>query len=254
VALGLPIFDTAFTMLRRYLNRWTITSPDRGHLHHRLLDMGLRQRHVVVIMYAMTAMAAGLGMFMMVTHGGGTIVILLCVMLLLVLAFRAVGAVRLRETIARIRYNKAISREAAEDAHLFQEIHLAFRQVVSFRRWWQMISDVAEKEDFAELCLTVTGRNGRKHKFTWRSNNREKDQDEVVTVELPISSHRFDLPMKIEAKIPVNGLLESTGRRMMLFGRLIDEYSGMTLPNKAEDSLMIGFSNVRQLVLGMKAE
>ena len=35
VALGLPIFDTAFSILRRYLGRWAITSPDRSHLHHR---------------------------------------------------------------------------------------------------------------------------------------------------------------------------------------------------------------------------
>jgi UDP-GlcNAc:undecaprenyl-phosphate GlcNAc-1-phosphate transferase len=241
VVLGLPIFDTALSMLRRYLNRWAITSPDRNHLHHRLLDMGLRHRHVVIIMYAITALAAGLGMFMMVTRGGSTIVIFFCVILLLLLAFRAVGAIRLRETIAKIKYNKAISKEAAEDTRLFQEIHLAFRQTVSFRQWWQTVSDAAKKEELSELCLTVTGRNGHKHKFTWQSNNHEKDQDEVVTVKLPISSHRFELPMEIEAKIPVNGLLESTGRRIMLFGRLIDEYSSTTPLNKAEVSSVFGF-------------
>jgi UDP-GlcNAc:undecaprenyl-phosphate GlcNAc-1-phosphate transferase len=248
VVLGLPIFDTAFSILRRYLNRWAITSPDRGHLHHRLLDMGLQHRHVVIILYAITALAAGLGMFMMVTRGGSTIVIFFCVVLLLLLVFRAVGAIRLRETIAMIKYNKAISKEAAEDTRLFQEIHLAFRQIVSFRQWWQMVSDVAEKEALSELCLTVTGKNGHKHEFTWRSNNYEKNQDELVTVKLPISRRRFDLPMEIEAKIPVNGLLESTGRRMMLFGRLIDEYSSTTLPNKAENGLMPEFANIRQPV------
>jgi hypothetical protein len=172
-----------------------------------------------------------MGMFMMVTRGSGTLIIFFCVLLLLLLAFRAVGAVRLGETIAKIKYNRAISRETAEDTHLFQEIHLAFRQTVSFRQWWQTVSDAAKKEELSELCLTVTGRNGHKHKFTWQSNNHEKEQDEVVTVKLPISSRRFDLPMEIEAKIPVNGLLESTGRRMMLFGRLIDEYSNEVLWN-----------------------
>jgi UDP-GlcNAc:undecaprenyl-phosphate GlcNAc-1-phosphate transferase len=229
VCLGLPIFDTAFSILRRYLNRWAITSPDRGHLHHRLLDMGLRHRHVVIIMYVITALAAGMGMFMMVTRGSGTLIIFFCVLLLLLLAFRAVGAVRLRETIAKIKYNKAISRETAEDTHLFQEIHMAFRRTVSFRQWWQMVSDTAEKEGLSELCLTVTAKSWREHKFTWRSNNHEKDQSEVVTVKLPINRRRFGLAMEIEAKMPVNGLLESTGRRIMLFGRLIDEYSSEVL-------------------------
>jgi hypothetical protein len=203
--------------------------------------MGLRHRHVVIIMYVITALAAGMGMFMMVTRGSGTLIIFFCVLLLLLLAFRAVGAVRLRETIAKIKYNKAISRETAEDTHLFQEIHMAFRRTVSFRQWWQMVSDTAEKEGLSELCLTVTAKSWREHKFTWRSNNHEKDQSEVVTVKLPISRRRFGLAMEIKAKIPINGLLESTGRRIMLFGRLIDEYSSTTPLNKAEVSSVLEF-------------
>jgi UDP-GlcNAc:undecaprenyl-phosphate GlcNAc-1-phosphate transferase len=248
IVLGLPIFDTAFSMLRRYLNRWAITSPDRGHLHHRLLDMGLRHRHVVIIMYAITALAAGLGMFMMITQGSSTIVIFFGVILLLLLAFRAVGAVRLRETIARIKYNKVISREAAEDTSLFQELHLAFHQNVSFRQWWQIVSDAAEKEGLSELCLTVTARSGRSHQFTWRTNNHDKDPDEVTNVKLPINRRRFGLAMEIEAKMPVNGLLESIGRRIMLFGRLIDEYSGTTLLNKTQNSSILEFTSTRQPV------
>ena len=40
---GLPIFDTAFAMLRRMLTRRSPMSPDRGHIHHRLVDMGFSQ-------------------------------------------------------------------------------------------------------------------------------------------------------------------------------------------------------------------
>jgi hypothetical protein len=248
VCLGLPIFDTAFSILRRYLSRWAITSPDRGHLHHRLLDMGLRHRHVVIIMYAVTALAAGMGMFMMVTRGSDTLIIFFCVLLLLLLVFRAVGAVRLRETIAKIKYNKAISKEATEDTRLFQEIHLAFHRTVSFRQWWQMVSDAAEKEGLSELCLTVTAESGRRHQFTWRSNSYEKDQDEVISVRLPINKRRFGMAMEIGAKMPVNGLLESAGRRIMLFGRLIDEYRGTAQLNKTQDNPILGFTNNRQPV------
>lgn len=248
VALGLPIFDTAFSMLRRYLDRWAITSPDRSHLHHRLLDMGLRQRHVVITMYVITATAAGLGMFMMVTQGGSTIIIFLCVILLLLLAFRALGAFQLRETVAKIKHNKVISKEAAEDARLFREIHLAFRQTPSFKQFWRMASDTAEKEELLELCLTVTGRNGHKHEFTWRSNNHENKQDEVVTVKLPLSGDRFGLPAEIQAKWPVNGLLESTGRRLMLIGRLIDEFSIKANEKETENRPILEFKHANNAV------
>lgn len=59
LALGLPIFDTAFAILRRYLNGAPIMEADRGHLHHRLLDLGMSQRQAVVILYGVSASLGG---------------------------------------------------------------------------------------------------------------------------------------------------------------------------------------------------
>lgn len=55
IALGLPIMDTAFAILRRYSNGRPIFSPDKGHLHHRLLDRGFNQKEAVLLMYGITA-------------------------------------------------------------------------------------------------------------------------------------------------------------------------------------------------------
>ena len=49
--LGLPIFDTGFAIVRRILNHKPIMEPDRGHLHHRLLDAGFSQKKAVGILY-----------------------------------------------------------------------------------------------------------------------------------------------------------------------------------------------------------
>ena len=54
LALGLPIFDTAFAILRRAINKKPIMQPDKGHLHHRLLSTGLGQRRTVLILYAVS--------------------------------------------------------------------------------------------------------------------------------------------------------------------------------------------------------
>ena len=55
IALGLPIMDTAFAIMRRYSNGKPIFQPDKGHLHHRLLAMGMNQKQAVLLMYAITA-------------------------------------------------------------------------------------------------------------------------------------------------------------------------------------------------------
>ncbi len=54
--LGLPIFDTVFAILRRIAKKKPIMSPDRGHLHHRLIDMGFSQRQTVTILYTLTSL------------------------------------------------------------------------------------------------------------------------------------------------------------------------------------------------------
>jgi UDP-GlcNAc:undecaprenyl-phosphate/decaprenyl-phosphate GlcNAc-1-phosphate transferase len=54
IALGLPIFDTLFSMLRRYLEKRPIFSADRGHIHHRLLELGLTHRRAVMALYGVS--------------------------------------------------------------------------------------------------------------------------------------------------------------------------------------------------------
>lgn len=63
IILGLPIFDTLFAICRRLIKHKPIMQADRGHLHHKLMDAGLSQRQVVVILYSVTAV---LGVFAVV--------------------------------------------------------------------------------------------------------------------------------------------------------------------------------------------
>ena len=56
LALGLPIFDTTFAIVRRYRGGVSIFKPDKGHLHHRLLALGFTQRQAVLLMYVISAL------------------------------------------------------------------------------------------------------------------------------------------------------------------------------------------------------
>jgi len=49
---ALPIFDTAFAIIRRLFAGKSPFAPDRGHIHHRLIDMGFTQKETVKILYA----------------------------------------------------------------------------------------------------------------------------------------------------------------------------------------------------------
>ncbi len=55
LAIGLPVFDTALAVWRRWRRGVPIGTPDRDHFHHRLLQAGLSQREAVLIMYLASA-------------------------------------------------------------------------------------------------------------------------------------------------------------------------------------------------------
>ncbi len=82
VALGLPIMDTAFAIIRRYMSGRPIFKPDKGHLHHRLLEMGFSQKQAVLLMYVISG-CLGLSAIVLteVNHALGMVIIvaLLCV-------------------------------------------------------------------------------------------------------------------------------------------------------------------------------
>lgn len=62
VAFGVPLLDTTIAIVRRFLRHEPIFAPDRGHIHHRLRDLGLSSRGVAVMLYIACAGCASLSM------------------------------------------------------------------------------------------------------------------------------------------------------------------------------------------------
>ena len=66
--LGLPIFDTCFAIFRRVAHGQSPMAPDRGHIHHRLIDMGFSQKQAVAVLYIISAIL-GLSAVVLTTIG-----------------------------------------------------------------------------------------------------------------------------------------------------------------------------------------
>jgi UDP-GlcNAc:undecaprenyl-phosphate GlcNAc-1-phosphate transferase len=54
LALGVPLFDTIFSPIRRFVRGREMFHPDSGHIHHKLINLGLTTRKVVLIIYGIT--------------------------------------------------------------------------------------------------------------------------------------------------------------------------------------------------------
>ena len=55
IICGVPVFDMVFAIIRRLIHHQKLTSPDKGHIHHRLLKHGFSQKQAVLILYGLTS-------------------------------------------------------------------------------------------------------------------------------------------------------------------------------------------------------
>ena len=109
LVLGVPIIDTFWIIIRRISSKRSPFSADRGHFHHRLLDLGLTHRQAVLMIYAICLVLAALSLLL---SGRGQIsaflVIVLAFGLVLYLMTRRAGTVaRARELRRRRRTSNA---------------------------------------------------------------------------------------------------------------------------------------------------
>jgi UDP-GlcNAc:undecaprenyl-phosphate/decaprenyl-phosphate GlcNAc-1-phosphate transferase len=153
VAMGVPIMDTLFSMVRRFLERQPLFAPDKGHIHHRLLAMGLNHKRSVLVLY-------GFAVFLVIVaallHFGGKWqigVALVIVLVTLAVFARVVGVAdyvsRRRATRMGIRtkHAEALRKHCFDAQRRAGEIDSA-EELHAFLEWLLQVADMK----FVEVC------------------------------------------------------------------------------------------------------
>jgi UDP-GlcNAc:undecaprenyl-phosphate GlcNAc-1-phosphate transferase len=83
--LGVPILDTLWAIVRRARSGRGLATADKGHLHHRLMEMGHGQRRSVLILWGWTALLSAFVLYPVLTDSGVSYIPVGAAMLLLAL-------------------------------------------------------------------------------------------------------------------------------------------------------------------------
>ena len=232
VTLGLPIFDILFSMVRRALENRSIFAPDRGHIHHRMLQLGLRQRHAVIIMYLVTLASAGVGMFMMVMGDVGILVVLGAILVGQVAVFQITGTFRLGESIARLRKRLDVAGRASREKRCCERAEVQLGQASTVEIWWQGLCEAAAEMQFAGLWLTVADSDGTSEMLSWQAPGGPSGPGGgTIHMDRTIGRDGAWPLFHVKADMPISQSLESAGRKVALLGRLIDRCDFDRLPS-----------------------
>ena len=91
IAFGVPIFDTTLAIVRRTAQGKRLFEADRGHVHHRLLALGLDQRQVALTLYGVSAVLAVMAILMTTASRAGALAILGTLCVALIVCVRRLG-------------------------------------------------------------------------------------------------------------------------------------------------------------------
>ena len=91
LALAVPLSDTIFAFVRRIIHGQSPFQADRGHFHHKLMDLGLNQKQAVAILYAISAVL-GLAAVTLTTSGMMRVLLLLLALVIALAVWAYVGS------------------------------------------------------------------------------------------------------------------------------------------------------------------
>jgi len=226
LALGLPLFDMLISIVRRVLERRSIFSADRGHIHHRLLDMGLNHRNTVIVMYLITLAIVGLAALMMfLREEGGELIVLVVSMLILLAVFRIAGVLRFRKMFEQVQSNLARMREFRNDRKDFEHMQNRIKRAWTFKQWWLAVRRMARKMGFERIVIQYRDPASDEIKTLTYSRPTDNGAEDTMHLSIPVRSQLAKVLIHVEIDVPVQDSLEAIGRRVSLFGRLLDEHT-----------------------------
>jgi UDP-N-acetylmuramyl pentapeptide phosphotransferase/UDP-N-acetylglucosamine-1-phosphate transferase/glycosyltransferase involved in cell wall biosynthesis len=232
LAMGVPIFDTMLTMVRRgILQRRSLFSAERGHIHHKLMDAGAGHRNAVLILYAVTIICAFSGIAAWQVDNVVIRIFMVAIQpAILIGFFTAVGALRVSVISSAYRHNTELGKLKSRYRHTFDEMQLRFMAVRSFEAWWLEVCEALNRLDFVRLTINVINRDGTPRRLSWHKADLSGSEP-TLRMSIPIRHRRSGGPMLAEIEVSATESLEMAGHRVTVFGRLMEENSLAAVPD-----------------------
>ena len=154
MALSIPLLDVTLAIVRRLLKRQPIFAPDRGHIHHQLLDRGFTPRRVVLMLYGLCGLAAAFSLLQFVVHSfAGALILLFCVFMLLGIQYLGYAEFDLA---GRLLFGGEFQRTVSAQLDL-RKFQTALAAAKTPAECWTAVRDACARFGFEQARLSLAG-------------------------------------------------------------------------------------------------
>lgn len=155
LALTVPVLDVGLSITRRFLRHQPIFRGDRGHIHHRLLALGLTPRYVALLLYGVCGLGAACSLLQSVANArfAGAAVVLFCAMIWVgVQQLKYVEFGVVRQMLMRGEFRRIL--QAKIRLEVFEEVISRKRNIVEC---WPELHDTCKELGFSHVSLQAGG-------------------------------------------------------------------------------------------------
>jgi len=225
LCMVVPVLEVALSILRRFLRAQPIFDGDHGHVHHRLMAMGLRPRHVVLVLYGVCGLGAACSLIQSTTdfRFGGAAIVLFC--LVVWLGVRRLGYVEFG-VVHRMLASGEFRRVLRAKIRL-QMFHEAVSHSRMMEDCWPVIREACRDFGFTSIQFQV-GENTFEEIFDPRASYRRAEDDWTVRIDLTDGDYAV-------IRHPLNAPLQS-----MMILPFLEEMHGQLLKKYRPGSGLLG--------------
>ena len=198
IALGVPLMDTIWAPIRRFINGQNMFQPDNKHIHHRLVKLGFTHRRAVLVLYVLTVVLGGSSMLLVHIQNETSALIIF------VLGIGLVGLLRYLSDSNAFGIHNIASwvRDLSDETgisiqrRLFLQHQRRIASASNSKILWEAVCvsletlefDYAEFHFIEQQVALATGRSRRR--FSWTAEGKDKvfldHQESFLRIELPI--------------------------------------------------------------------
>lgn len=156
LALCVPLLDVTLSIARRFLRNRPIFSADRGHMHHRLLDLGLSVREAAGALYAADFAAGAIGvlLILLIVRLPGHEASILPVTVAAALGLSVAGVSKLRyaefEVATRALFGRDFKAGFAQKIRL-ERLATSLELAGNIDEWWNLLAAAGQEEHWVRL-------------------------------------------------------------------------------------------------------
>ena len=155
VALAFPVTEVLISIIRRFLRHKPIFGADRGHIHHKMLGLGLSQKKAVLSLYAISALAGTLAVLQTLLQPRLATVLLLLGLTVAYIGFRTLRYAEfgvLSQFLFAGEFRHALRVKIS--LHEFEEL---LSKAQTIEQCWVVLRDACREAEFQSVCLRFAG-------------------------------------------------------------------------------------------------